>query len=182
MFERGNGDGRTWRVDGHSAAIGVSERNHAIHVREARQQFAPDAVRCVFDSGRDALHCGRKAEDIAGPIGAVNIRVALKGNSFEWRQRRGNGSGERQGFQGRSGWHGEQLFPNPCARAQIAPCMTDNLSITDDWFALCHAMQRCLVRLRDGFSGSEPLAKIFAGMHTFRVHYDRDIVAPVDLN
>ncbi len=83
--QRADGYRRARRIDGHAAAVGMGDGDHAVHVGKARQNLRPDAPRGILHGGRHALHRGREAQNVLRS-GTVRIAVALERVAFERRQ------------------------------------------------------------------------------------------------
>jgi hypothetical protein len=115
VAQRADRDVGTGRLDGDAAAVTMLQADHAIDIRVARQQLAPDAVeRCIQHAGH-ALHGGGDGEQIARADAAVGIAVALEAEALQ-RRERGLGRGcHRQAVQGACRRQAQQLLVHPTA-------------------------------------------------------------------
>ena len=182
VLQGADGHGGAGRIDGHAAAVGVGDGDHAIHVGEARQDLGADALRGVLHGGRDALHRGGEAEDVLGAGAAIGVAVALEGVAVERRQRGRDGGGQGERVERRRGGHVEQFLAHPTAGGDGAVGDADGLAVTQHRFAGFQVVQGDLVRLRNALARHESIGQERAGRRAFGVHQDGDIVAGVYAN
>src|SRR5690242_20520772 len=102
MFQCLNGNSRPGRINSHSAAIAMSDRDYIVNIREARENLRSNPLYRVLHGGRDALHGRGNAENVFRPYRSVSITITLKRVTFEAGKRRGDRGGQRQLIKRRS--------------------------------------------------------------------------------
>ena len=106
---------RAGRVDGHAAAVGVSDGGNTIDVWESWKNLRLDAMHRIVHGGRDALHGGRNSQNVFRPGRAIAIAVPIEGVAFERRLLSGDCGGEWQPVERGRGGHLKHVLANPAS-------------------------------------------------------------------
>ena len=153
VAQRANGNGRARRIDSHSAAVRMRDRDHVIHVRIARQNLRLDAPHRKIHRRRHALHRGADAENVFRPHRSVGIAIALKRVALKRRQA-ASGVAVASGQSARGGASGAVINPSctQLPRAIGAIRVADGHAVAHNGIALGKIGERNLVRFRHRFA------------------------------
>jgi hypothetical protein len=173
---------RVGRVDRDSAAVGVLEPDHVIHVRIAGEELVLDALHRVVDHPRDALHGLGDREDVAGADGAIGIAVTLEGVSLERLELRRLHGRYRQALERARGGHLQRHLVHPASCREGTRGAADDDVVAPYLVAFREIHERHLVALRHALDQREAAGELRARGQAAVVRNDRDVVAIVHLD
>ena len=164
-------------VDGHTAAVGVLQRHHIVHVRVLGQQLGLDALHGEVGDPGHTLHGLGDGQDVAGADRTVGIAVTLEGVALQRGLHLGLHGGDGQVLQPACIGHVQQALVHPAARRNGLHGVTNGNAVTQHRAVGGQVDQRHLVALRHLVAQHQAAGQHRASGQTTVVGNDGDVVA-----